>query len=386
MVAVQNAPESVRADCIDDVIELTETFDRLFAAFLTYAAKVAAHDTKWQALSDETALSLLWCWADGMTAAFASAGVDPQEVARLIHSLTMPDLASELGKGPRGAWYRAFADSLDVHQFKAAIYANLLEATGFSSLAPKHADRIKASIGHDISKGWIPRLDLLFPSEVSPTDFWPGRDPVPSFERAGWLTGDSSFSVRDHNALVRKLLDEPNPDNQFGHTFVLSFARPEVLAPALREEALDHLRSLRYQPDALITDFTLQRSLSQEARLLGIKGDRETMRSLLRERAAAFARHWPREAVGYHAVGEKDGAAHAFTWLYDMIFTFVRAMEGSIDDKLSFFAAATADIASAWPRALCGCIGALNDTARFVDVDASAAIWPTLLSLRRRLT
>ena len=76
VVAIQHAPEGVRTDCIDDVIELTERFDGLFAAFLAYGAEVAAHDTKWRALCDEAALSLLWCWADGMTAAFASAGVE----------------------------------------------------------------------------------------------------------------------------------------------------------------------------------------------------------------------------------------------------------------------------------------------------------------------
>ena len=195
--------------------------------------------------------------------------------------------------------------------------------------------------------------------------------------------GEFVVLIRDPNVLARKLLDEPNPSNPFGHTFVLSFARPEALAPELREEVLDHLRKLRYAPGLLANDFALQRSLTQEARLLGLKNDHETMRSLLRERAAVFARRWPRDTVGYHAVGDNDGAGYAFTWLFDTIFTFARAMEGSIEDKLKFFTAATADIADAWPRALCGCIGALNDAARFVDVDTSAVIWPTLLSLRR---
>jgi hypothetical protein len=382
--AAGNAPSPVLADSIDDVVELTDRLARLFAAFVQYGAKVAAHDPDWSAVCDETALSLIWCWAHAMTSACGSTGADPVEATRVIHSLTPPDLASELIKGPRGPWFYAYADGINVQQLQAAIFASLLAVIDHSALSAEHATRIKQLVGHDAPKGWFPVLSLLFPPKQSSATFWPACDPVPSFVLTGWLPADSPFAIRDPNAIAGNLLRETDPSAPFNNTFLLSFAELEALDTSLRTEILQHLRALTYAPDTIATDLALQASLTFEARLLAVGGSADVMRMALRERAAALARHWPREILGYHALGDTEGAAYGFTWLYDTIFKFARAMDGSLSDKLRFLAAATSDIATAWPRSLRACIGVLNDSARFVDVEAAAGIWPTLLLLRQR--
>ena len=150
----------------------------------------------------------------------------------------------------------------------------------------------------------------------------------------------------------------------------------------LRDDVLADLNALQYPAQSLATDFPLQRSLALRSRILGQTGDYTAMRAHIAERASAFAKHWPRESLDFQTLGGVAGAASAFSWLYDTVFSFAQAMPSPLSGKLAFIVGATRDIAKCWPGTIRACIGVFSDSASFLDVEAASIVWPALLELR----
>lgn len=380
-----DAPDNLITDAAQDVLGFSSTFLDLFAAFISHGAKTAARSPDWIALTDEVALALLWAWADLMTSAFAMAGVQPAEAAKLIRNLTPASLIDAWPTGPRQPWYHAWSSELSAIRLRAAITAAAIEASHASRIPPSILDQMRQPLGHDGTKGWIPRPELFFPPPEAPLGLWVGRDPLLSFAATDWLKPESEFATRDPRKLVRIMLDaEPNSEHPYVIPFLLSFAPLERLDQSLIDEILVGLQAMEVTPDKIVGDPSVQLVLMQQARILGHKQDDVAQLAIIADWSSKFAKQFPRTSLDYRALSDEGEAVNVFTWLIENLLAYAQAMPGTLSQKMHFIAIGTEVIASNWPSTLRGAIAFLNDCTRLVDVQSAREIWPTLLSLRSR--
>lgn len=295
----------------------------LFAAFLWKGARQLYRSTSWRRLHPSFAFGLLWVWADRLTSSIASCGVYTEKVAEMIRRSEPAELTHAFRQDGIPEWFRDYAFRIEDEVVVGAMVAAALQAAPLMELPEGLRTRILTAIGNIGETSWFPKVPITFPRRPVP-GLWISSDPVDAVVQSGTTT-IPAFAARSPDDHVRALLAESvNPERPFVVTGLLSVADLSTVTEETARELVVYIDKLLADFPHQSADASYRNAACIKAQCLGVKDDREQMRSMMSQLASYFAAaHGHRKTV-YTLDPELSPAMKDLVQLLEMAIAFAR--------------------------------------------------------------
>lgn len=356
----------------------------LLAAFLYRGSCQLFASEKWRSVSDHVAMSLLWVWADRMTAAFASASVDLTAAVRIVRGSAPKSLDSLLDSSSRPDWFRRHSIDVKAATISGLVCSEILRLVHSDKLSVELRQRALSGFGHFSNDSWFPKLEIAFPPPKGPTSFWINQDPVTSAIDLGSHPVFAPFKERDPKNFALTLLGEdPNPTNTQATLCLLSFVRINQLDDGIVMSIKNRLDELFNDDSIELQEIAKRSLLALKASALARISQQDAFLTELRSMSHAYMTMHPR--VLLHEMGDGGSAANEnFATLVEISFAYARSTTLPNSDKATILAKSIEVIVEAWPNSLMAAVLLLDNIVKMLPIRDAVGVWPILQNLKGR--